>query len=246
MTEADSYRAETARLFEGWEARRGSIGMSEVRTVTIDHSAGSFIRDGVVCPDEWFSSGVRPLYLLKEAYGDGGWDLGADHLLTEGTIKKSRMWRRVSEWTYGIIHTTAEGSPAYSSLPVFDRYGNEYLRKIAVVNIKKSHGAPDSDMQEILAYAEFDREYLRRQFELCAPTVIICGYTASALDIIMDVKMREPRNREQFYHITLNGRQVLALDYWHPANQYPAIMNYYGLMGIYRESLKEQSGHAEY
>ena len=101
-------------------------------------------------------------------------------------------------------------------------------------------------MQEILAYAEFDREYLRRQFELCAPTVIICGYTASALDIIMDVKMREPRNREQFYHITLNGRQVLALDYWHPANQYPAIMNYYGLMGIYRESLKEQSGHAEY
>ena len=57
MTEADSYRAEAARLFEGWEARRGSIGMSEVRTVTIDHSAGSFIRDGVVCPDEWFASG---------------------------------------------------------------------------------------------------------------------------------------------------------------------------------------------
>lgn len=47
MTEADSYRAEAARLFEVWETRRGSIGMSEVRTVTIDHSAGSFIRDGV-------------------------------------------------------------------------------------------------------------------------------------------------------------------------------------------------------
>ena len=94
------------------------------------------------------------------------------------------MWRRVSEWTYGMIHTTAEGSPSYSALPVFDRCGNEYLRRIAVVNIKKSNGAPDSDMQEILTYAEFDREYLRRQLELCAPTVIICGYTASALDII--------------------------------------------------------------
>lgn len=108
-----------------------------------------------------------------------------------------------------------------------------------MVNIKKSNGAPDSDMQEILTYAEFDRKYLRRQLELCAPTVIICGYTASALDIIMDV-------REQFYHITLNGRRVPVPDYRHPANQYPAIMNCYGLMGIYRESLKKKSGHAEY
>ncbi len=30
-------------------------------------------------------------------------------------------------------------------------------------------------------------------------------------------------------------------DYRHPANQYPAIMNYYGLMGIYRESLKKKA-----
>ena len=58
MTEADSYRAEAARLFEVWETRRGSIGVSEARTVTIDHSAGSFIRDGVVCPDEWFLRGA--------------------------------------------------------------------------------------------------------------------------------------------------------------------------------------------
>ena len=133
-----------------------------------------------------------------------------------------------------MIHTTAEGSPSYSALPVFDRYGNEYLRRIAVVNIKKSNGAPDSDMQEILTYAEFDREYLRRQLERCAPTVMICGCTATALDIIMDL-------REQFYHITLNGRRVPVPDYRHPANHYPAIMNCYGLMGIYRESLKKKA-----
>lgn len=237
MTEAEKYRLRSAALFDEWSRRSGSVDADGASPVGIDHSAGSFIRDGVVCPEEWFSSDVRPLYLLKEAYGNGDWDLGADHLLTSKKITKSRMWQRVSEWTYGIMHTTAEYTPPYGALPVFDRYGNEYLRKIAVVNIKKSNGNSGSDMSEIMTYAEFDREYLRRQLSLCDPTVIICGYTASALDIIMGVKMRKTRNRDQLYGITLNGRRVPVLDYWHPANQYPDIMNYYGLMGIYRRSL---------
>lgn len=89
MTEANSCRAEAAWLFEDREARRASIDVNEAYAIEIDHSAGSFIRDGVVCPDEWFAAGVRPLYLLKEAYGDGGRDLGADHLLKEEKIKKA-------------------------------------------------------------------------------------------------------------------------------------------------------------
>ena len=68
-----------------------------------------------------------------------------------------------------MIHTTAEGSPSYSALPVFDRYGNEYLRRIAVVNIKKSNGAPDSDMQEILTAikdAELARDKALKEAEI--------------------------------------------------------------------------------
>lgn len=47
-------------------------------------------------------------------------------------------------------------------------------------------------------------------------------------------------NQNLAYHITLNGHDVLVLDYWHPANQYPDIMNYYGLMSIYQQALKNK------
>ena len=79
-------------MFEDRKARRASIDVNEAYAIEIDHSAGSFIRDGVVCPDEWFAAGVRPLYLLKEAYGDGGRDLGADHLLTEEKNQKKAVF----------------------------------------------------------------------------------------------------------------------------------------------------------
>ena len=75
----------------------------------MDHQHGIFIRDGVVCPERWFSQTVRPLFLLKEAYhGDGDWDLIADHLLTEGKIGRHTTWKRISQWTRGLMLTTED------------------------------------------------------------------------------------------------------------------------------------------
>ena len=110
------------------------------------------------------------------------------------------------------------------------------------IDVKKSGGEKASDMDEIRAYAAFDKNNLRKQLELCNPTIIICGYTGSALEIIIEKEFRNPRNNHLFYPITLNGHDVLVLDYWHPANQYPDIMNYYGLMGIYQQALLAGTG----
>ena len=123
----------------------------------IDHTQ-NFICDGVVCPEKWFSQSIRPLYLLKEAYGEGSWDLIADHLCKSGQI--SQMWRRVSKWTSGLLGTTENTLMPYGNWGDVDHYGNEYLQKIAVVNVKKSGGKSSSNMDEIRAYAQFDREEL--------------------------------------------------------------------------------------
>ena len=55
-----------------------------------------------------------------------------------------------------------------------------------MVNVKKSAGEKVSDYKEIQRYAEYDRRELRREIELIDPTVIVCGYTISALNIIME------------------------------------------------------------
>ena len=90
-------------------------------------------------------------------------------------------------------------------------YGNDYLKQIAVINVKKSGGKPSSDMDSIYAYAAFDKSQFIEQPELCDPTIIICGYTAYALEIITGQKFREQRNENLFYHIKLNGHDV----YWY-------------------------------
>ena len=111
------------------------------------------------------------------------------------------------------------------------------------MNVKKSDGKNNSNMDEVRSYAWFDAERLWKQLSLCDPTVIVCGYTASALDIISErmtgKKVRETDNNSLYYTMELNGHKVLVLDYWHPANHFPKEMNYFGLAAVYQLGLKQ-------
>lgn len=146
----------------------------------INHADGVFVKDGVVCPEQWFSQEIRPLFLLKEAYGgDKDWSL-LDYLLSDN--KSGKTWQRIAKWTYGLMETTFQQIPSY----------------------------------------------------------ILCGYTGAALDVVMGTPVCRDKNVNRFCWTRLNNHLVLVVDYWHPANQYPDIMNYYGLMGIYQQALREQ------
>ena len=91
-----------------------------------------------------------------------------------------------------------------------------------------------------------DNAFIRRGDApyLWLSTVGPCAVSQDALAVqqlrrtIFDRPVRQERNENLFYHVSLNGHDVLVLDYWHPANQYPDIMNYYGLMGIYQQALR--------
>ena len=235
MDRAEAYRREVEMLFRTWKEKNPLDGM--------DHQHGIFIRDGVVCPERWFSQTVRPLFLLIEAYhGDGDWDLIAVHLLTEGKIGRHTNWKRISQWTRGLMLTTEDCLYPYADEAADHVFGNPYLRQAAVVNVKKSGGEKVSDYKEIQRYAEYDRRELRREIELIDPTVIVCGYTISALNIIMETPVKEYANAEQqnsnlFYTVQINGHAAIVLDYWHPSNQFPDLLNYYGLMGSYQQAL---------
>lgn len=231
---ADKYKIDIELLFREWKNKVPSNG--------IDHGKNVFIRDGVVCPEQWFSQKIRPLFLLKEAYHKtGDWDLIRDHLLTNDKIGNHITWKRVSQWTHGLLHTSSTYLCPFGDEAAMHYFGNEQLRRIAVVNVKKSDGAKGSGKDNILQYAKYDCTELRRELELIDPTIIVCGYTISSLNIIMGYDITCRQNPNLYYFIRLNGHNVIVLDYYHPSNRYPDVMNYYGLMGSYYQALTCQS-----
>lgn len=228
----EEYETETAKLFERWKIKppKGHI----------DHRTKVFVSDGVACPEQWFSQNVRPLFLLKEAYGGvGDWDL-RDHFMKDEVMVGNITWRRITQWTRGIMGTTADEMLPFEKTMGSIRFGNEQLQKIAVMNVKKSGGRPRSNHEDLVAYVDYDRVEIAEQIKLIDPTVIVCGYTCDYLAMVMDPGLKEKRNENLFYFLNLNGHEVIVLDYWHPSNQYPDLMNYYGLMSVYQQALTDR------
>ena len=216
------YRKESEKLFEQWQNIKDNA---------------PFIKDGIMNPDVWFLQRVRPLFLFNEAFGiENGVDVNS-YSLTEDTVR--RVWQRISLWAKGIMNT------GIIHTEIFDPWNkdvvnldNRYIDSIAAVNIKKRTVKGRSDYNEICEYAKSEKDLLKKQIELCNPTVIICCGTAKALEIILDQQFRQKHNNNLFYTVKINRRFITVIDYWKPSNSYPEVMNYYCLTEIYRRAIK--------
>ena len=242
MTFQEQYSAKIETLFSEWKQRKNS-------DLDIDHSTSIFIKDGVICPEIWFSQSIRPLFLLKEAYnGDANHADLREHiarLISKEDKNPSITLRRVAEWASGIFSTNKKVIKPFKT---FEKQKNilEIFKKIAIVNIKKSKGQTNSNDEEIANYANFDADQLKTEIKLCDPTIIICGNTGSTNSIFNTIfkenicyTKRDPHYEENLYYtFDLNNHMVLVLDYWHPAAiGFPDLLKYYGLMGIYQQAL---------
>lgn len=233
--DAETYKLKADALFKVWK--------NEEPSGEINHRDGVFIRDGVADPDMWFSQPVRPLYLLKEAYGgNADWDLisfilGDPENCSFGKSKST--WTKISDWTEGLLNTTEEHIHPFLAAEENELPNNHMLHHIAVVNIKKSGGEKSSNIDEINRYAEYDKDMLKQEILLCDPTIIVCGYTISFLNIIMGTKVKDYAhpNQNATYWMKINDHDVLVMDYYHPANRYPEALNYYGLVCEYQQAL---------
>lgn len=210
--------------------------------ITINHKK-VFISDGIVDEKGW-KKGKKILFVLKEAYGEEeDWSL-IEWLRKTGPC--SNIWYRIVEWTYGISNTTADRIARYSPNKISFDHGEEpnvWLSQIAVVNLKKSGGKSSSNYSEIAAYAHSDYQEIIREIELIDPDIVVCGATAKSLsDICGDFIGANHCDNWYYYSDVIGGRERLFIDYYHPANRYPALLNYYGLMGIYQQALLEKGG----
>ena len=230
MNRSARYVKAANALFEAWEEK-------EI------HAGRSFIRDGIINPTQWFSQDIRPLFLLKEAYdkeGTGGWDLAKEHNCDQGECdqpQKRTTWPNLSRWSYGIFETTKDKTAPYMELPDFHKKRNRYLQRIAVVNVKKSGGKTQSKMSDLKHYARDDRDELLAQIELIDPTIIICGYTFSLLEIIIDPQRKIKRNDEWIYCLTIAGKTIPVIDFYHPSYRRSKIALFEKLMEVYQKTI---------
>ena len=212
----------------------------------INHRSNRFIRDGIVNdePEKWYSQECRPLFLLREAYGgDQGWDIRAYVRSVADRVRKDRSWPtwyNVTRWAYGILKTSADGD--FPSLPdnsiITTKSNGHPLKQIAVVNIKKSNGQKTSKLGDLMRYAEYDATEIWQEIKLIDPTVIISANAKKIQDTLAEKNGFTIDRQDWTSHLEINNHKVILIEYWHPANRHPMIMNYYALMAMYQRAFR--------
>ena len=208
-----------ARLFEAWPSRQES-----------------FVRDGIVDPDEYARSRVKLLFVLKEVndLGGGGWDLR--EFLRNGGCGPT--WNTVTRWVEGI-----ERLPCivpWDELENVD--GNRRKRvlgKIAAVNLKKEPGAGVADYEQLREATQRGREFISDQLSLYAPDYVICC-GSHVTDLLLGANGVFPRNNDDWESTRRGVRYSIVkgtphIAYSHPQARMPSNLVHYGLIDAVAE-----------
>lgn len=210
------------------------------------HKNEVFNFDGIVDFEQWEDAeNKKILFFLKEAHH--GSKSIKEYFDENSTCNYSltsdlrdygpwKMWIKVAEWAYAIKETNKEKIANYNEY--CERYGerekqNEIIRQISVVNLKKSAGKPTSDNDDLATYLNKDKTKLLEQISIIDPQIIVCGSTFKFFKEIVGADSLSERNDNWFYF----WKDKIVIDFYHPANQYPKLMNFYSLAAIYQKAL---------
>lgn len=231
-------------LFEEWQDRHFRKGNNY------------FIRDGIINQRIWDNQELKICFFLKEAYQKDVpvWDM-TKWICNEngGAGAVVKMWKTVAELTYGLLNTNIHTIPSYTDAKSLTKCDmSQLLQKISVINVKKSNGESRSEWSDLVEYAKADADLLRREIDLISPNVIVCGNNSSLLRIVYGASVDESGcvchdgmiDEKSYQYMNENGYlwfgDKLIIDFYHPANQFPKMMNFYTLCCIYQKALKEK------
>lgn len=196
--------------------------------------------DGIVFPDKY--QGI--VFFMKEAYSNDNNDLNPSLIDNLQKYEPWGMWNHVAEWAYGLTKTTENSILAFNpNLPKPKK--RDAINSIAVINIKKVNGKPVSDDSEIMAYAEDNAPSLLKEIETAQPRIIVCGGTMKYLDKILGITRRKRCDNWYYWLDIGNLRDILVLDYCHPAFRSYSLLYYYGITNIYQQALLSKGNHRD-
>ena len=172
-----------------------------------------FTLDGIMNYREWMQAKPRILFLMKENRApDGDWEpIEGINTYSNSFSTNIARWRQIIREVY--VHSTRDLSHGNIELP-------DSFQDIALIEIKKmNEGAGSSSKPDIRKYAERDKDFLKQQFDLIDPQVVVCGYTIEEYGDI--IYKEEPwdkiiglKNCHCYKH-----RNRLVIDMYHPSTR---------------------------
>lgn len=195
----------------------------------------AIITDGIVDEAEYLTAKYKIAYILKEVNGGESWDL-REFLYNGG---RSQTWDNIARWTEAILNLEKDRYWAY-----WEQHNEErrkiYLKKICVVNLKKTSGGHTSDKHAILEAAKANQNFLRDQMALYSPDIIICCGTERAFydcfykesDAVWEMTSRG------IWFID-NGKKVL-ISFAHPESRTKDCFLHFALVDAVREILQKR------
>lgn len=202
------------KLFERWRSHRPQL-----------------VRDGLVNEAAYVASSPRVVLVLKEVNdkGGGGWDLR--DVLQEG--KRWQTWNTVTRWMRGLRKLDRDLTwPEIQAKPSEDERRCA-VRSLCVIILKKEPGGSSSDRAAVHRYANEDSAYLREQFDLYDPDLVICGGVGEVFRSVIDARPWQRTSRGVRYVKVADSYHVI--DYYHPQARYPLGMLYFTLIDAVRE-----------
>lgn len=159
----------------------------------IVYDGRSAIKDGIVNLDNYLSSELKIMWILREVNSsddEGNWDMRdvlmelQDDSTKSGILKGwSKTFNPIIYTTYGIFNKILWGDiPDVSD----DNSIVKSLQNIAYINLKKVSGLGTSKPKEITSFFREHSQIIIKQILTYNPDVIICGGTGDILDETLD------------------------------------------------------------
>ena len=193
-----------------------------------------FVTDGIVDEAEYLNAPKKLLFLLKEVNGGENWDL-CEFVRAGG---RPQTWDNIARWVEGIFNLEKElcWDELDGDKKSREQRRLEMLKKICVVNVKKSPGKDTSINKEIMDAGKQNGEFLRKQISIYEPEIIICCGTDSVYSKeIAEGKLSWRRTKRGIWYAYDNDRLVIA--YVHPEARVQSSLIYYGLIDAVKEIL---------
>lgn len=193
-----------------------------------------FVADGIVDEKEYLKAPKKLLFLLKEVNGGKSWDLC--EFLREGG--RPQTWDNIARWVEGIFNLEKEilWEELDGDKESRKQRRLDMLKKVCVVNVKKSPGGHTSVNDEIRNAGKQDVDFLRKQIDIYEPEIIICCGTDGVYSKeIAENKLDWKRTSRGIWYTYDKGRLVIA--YVHPEARVQSSLIYYGLIDAVKEIL---------
>ena len=193
-----------------------------------------FISDGIIDEEKFEKQEKKILFILKEVNAPGyekDWDLRAHDYIKNGP--QYQLCYNVARWSHGILNSF----PPFNDVCYNREILKESLHSVAIMNLKKTPGEAEANMDKVKKVAKQDIDYIEREIEIINPNICICGGVGYILKDLFNVNKTYIPS-PQIYYFKFNN--MFFLDYWHPSVRWPAALTYYHLKVIFEE-LNEKS-----